>query len=324
MVAGVAAFAWYLGRSGLAEVRGALVRLGWAAPLVLVPYFLVYVVDAIGWRLTFPGRLGVGFPTFWRIRWIGEAVNNVLPTAYVGGEAVKVYLLKGRGVETGVSTTAAIVSKSAQTLAQLVFLCVASGLFLWIAPEVPWLRRGLAVVLGGGVAAVGVLFWIQARGVFATLNQVAGWVRWNPRWLADHRASLLETDGRITGFYRRDRRRFLGSTGMYLCGWLLDSTEIYLVSHLLGVPVTWTQAIVVEAFVGVAKLMGMWVPGAMGVQEGGILLIGRAAGLGEPLCLAYAVLRRGREVVFVGVGWLLFLLAGGRQAGVGKDGNGER
>ncbi len=315
LAAGVAAFAWYLGRAGLREVVDAFRKLGPMAPFVLVPYFLVYIVDAIGWRLTFPGKLSVGFPAFWRIRWIGEAVNNVIPSAYIGGEALKVYLLKQRGIDATVATTAAVVSKSAQTLAQLLFICTAAALFLRIAPEAPGLRQGIAVVLGGGLAAVGVLFWIQSRGVFGSLRQVTGWFGWKPRWLESRREGLERTDATITGFYRHHRVRFLASTLAYLSGWLLDATEIYLVSRLLGQPVTVAQALVVEAFVGVAKVMGMWVPGAMGVQEGGILLIGRTAGLPEPLCLAYAVLRRAREVVFVAAGWLLFYAGGARPTG---------
>lgn len=315
LAAGMAAFAWYVGRAGLREVVDAFQKLGLMAPLVLVPYFLVYIVDAIGWRLTFPGKLPVGFPTFWRIRWIGEAVNNVIPSAYIGGEALKVFLLKKRGIDATVATTAAVISKSAQTLGQLLFICAAAAIFLRIAPDAPGLRQGIAVVLGGGLAAVGVLFWIQSRGVFGSVRQVTGWLGWKPQWLEARREGLERTDRTITGFYRNHQGRFLASTLAYLSGWLLDATEIYLVSRLLGQPVTIAQALVVEAFVGVAKVMGMWVPGAMGVQEGGILLIGRTAGLPEPLCLAYAVLRRAREVVFVAAGWLLFYAGGARPNG---------
>jgi uncharacterized membrane protein YbhN (UPF0104 family) len=306
---GFGLFAIYLGRSGVREVFGAFAKLGAAAPFLLIPYFAVYIVDAIGWRLAFLPPVAQRFVTFWRIRWIGEAVNNLIPSAYIGGEALKVYLLRQRGMDASAATTAAVISKSAQTLAQLLFICAAAGLFLRIAPEVPWLRRSLAVVLGGGLAAVGVLFWIQSRGVFGSVRQLTAAVGWNPPWLESRRKRLEATDVQITRFYRHHRGRFIASTSMYLTGWLLDATEIYLVAHLLGQPITPTQALVVEAFVGVAKVMGMWVPGAMGVQEGGILLIGRTAGLPESLCLAYAVLRRAREILFVGVGWILFYLS---------------
>lgn len=306
---GLGAFAWYLHRAGLREVGAALARLGWAAPLVLLPYLGVYIVDALGWRLTFTGPLPVGFLTLLRIRWAGESVNNVIPSAYVGGEALKVFLLSKRGVDPGLATGAAVVSKSAQTLAQVLFISVAAAVFLRIAPDVPWLRRALAFVLAGGIAAVGVLFWIQLRGMFGTLRRMTGWLGWKPAWLEARRTAMEATDAIIADFYRLRRGRFAASTLAYLGGWLGDTLEIWLVGHLLGQAISWPQAFVVEAFVGVAKAMGMWVPGAIGVQEGGILLVGRAAGLPDPFLLAYAVLRRAREVVFVAIGYAWLTLA---------------
>ncbi len=304
LAGGAALFAWYLQRVGLTEVAAALRRLGWSAPLVVVPYFVVYLIDTLGWRCSFPAPPGVGFAALWRIRWAGEAVNNVVPSAYVGGEAVKVLLLQQRGVPTDHSTSAAIVSKSAQTLAQLLFVCAAAVAFLQLAPHHPGLRTGLLVVLVGGLTAVLALFWIQRRGVFATVRQLTDRLRWNPRWLLSRQERLRALDATITGFYRDHPRAFFASTSAYLAGWLLDTLEIYLVAHLLQQPLPWTGALVIEAFVGVAKVLGLWVPGALGVQESGLLLLGRALGLPEPFCLAYALIRRAREVVFVAIGWL--------------------
>src|SRR5262249_22954191 len=108
----------------------------------------------------------------------------------------------------------------------------------------------------------------------------------------------------ITGFYRQHRRRFYAAIGVYFIGWLLDSVEIYVVSHLLGMPIGWTQALAVETFTSVVKLLGLGVPGSLGVQESGILMLGRLAGLPDTLSAAYPVLRRGRELIFALIGWL--------------------
>ena len=85
--------------------------------------------------------------------------------------------------------------------------------------------------------------------------------------------------------------------------------EIYLVSHLLGMPISWSQAIVMEAFTGVAKALGMWLPGSLGVQESGIILLGRLAGLPPALAAAYAIIRPIRELIFVAIGMLLLYAA---------------
>ena len=308
LAAGMALFGWYVQRVGVAELGVALRQLGWAAPLVLLPYSVVYLVDCLGWRWTLPAKLPVGFFALLRIRWAGEAVNNVVPSAYVGGEAVKVYLLGQRGVPAASATSAAIVSKSAQTVAQIGFIALGALALRLLAPAQPGLRPALAVIMIGGTATVGLLFWLQRRGVFRTLLAVADFVRLAPGWLRERRIGWLETDHTIGTFYREQRGRFLARVFSYLVGWLLDTVEIYLVAALLHQPLTWSQAVAIEAFTGVAKMMGMWIPGALGVQEGGLLLVGRWVGLPEPFCLVYAVIRRGRELVFVGLGGL-FLYA---------------
>lgn len=305
LLGGVILFAWYLSRADLPAVGAALARLGWLAPVALVPYLVVYVVDCAGWRLCLPAGLRVPFFTLFRIRWAGESVNNVLPSAYVGGEAVKVHLLRKRGVPAASGASSAVVSKSAQSVAQLFFILLAALALLRLGVNQPGLRLAMALVLGGGAVALAVIFWIQRRGVFACLLGVARTLRFKFTFLENRRAKILEVDRAITGFYRDHRPRFYAATGLYLGGWLLDTLELFLVAYLLGLPITWPQALAVEAFTSVAKVIGMGVPGALGVQESGIVLLGRLAGLPETLGVAYALLRRAREVIFAAIGWAL-------------------
>jgi glycosyltransferase 2 family protein len=305
LLAGLALFGWYLSRADLRSVGESLARLGWLAPLVLVPYLFVYGADCLGWKFSFPPETKVSFWTLFRIRWAGEAVNNVVPSAYVGGEAVKVYLLRKHGVPAGPGTSAAVVSKTAQTLAQVLTIVLASIAFLQIAGDKPGLRTGMSLVLIAGLAVMAGLFWIQRRGIFGTALSVAKVLRLKLAFLDQRREKILGVDQAIIGFYRHHRPRFYASTGFYLAGWLIDTLEIYLVAHLLGMPITWSQALAVEAFIGVAKVLGMWVPGSLGIQESGIIMLCRLAGLPDTLGVAYAILRRAREVIFAIIGWLL-------------------
>jgi uncharacterized protein (TIRG00374 family) len=283
----------------------ALRRLGWLAPLILIPYFLTYVADCLGWSFAFPKKPGVPFRTLFRIRWAGESLNNIVPSAYIGGEALKVYLLQRRGVAAGIGTASAVVSKTAQTVAQVLLISFASIAFLYVGGDHPGLRAGMLLVFIAGVLIVAGLFWIQRRGLLSVLFTLAHALRLRVAAMETRRARIEEVDRTISGFYRLHPRRFFASTGFYFGGWIFDTLEIYLVSHLLGMPITWWQALCVEAFTGVAKALGMWVPGSLGVQESGIVLLGRLAGLPDTLSFAYALLRRAREIIFVVIGWML-------------------
>jgi glycosyltransferase 2 family protein len=305
LLAGLALLGWYLSRADLQAVGEAMRRLGWLAPIILLPYFVVYMVDCVAWRWCFPPRLDLPFLTLFRIRWTGEAVNNVLPSGTVGGEAVKVYLLRKRGVASRVGTSSVVVGRTAQTTAQLVYLLVAALMLLRLAGDQPGLRAGMLALLTSGTMALAGFFWVQQRGLFASALALMRILRVNFRFLEKHHATLLDLDHAITGFYRERRGRFFTATGFYLVGWLVDTLEIYLVAALVGMPITWAQALAVEAFTSVVKIVGLWIPGTLGVQESGILVLGRLAGLPDTLSVAYALLRRGREVLFALIGWML-------------------
>jgi putative membrane protein len=306
-VVGLALFAWFVQRAGVGEMTGAFASLGWLAPVVLLPFGLVYLFDTLGWRFAFgeAGVPGVGFGTLARIRWAGESINTVLPSAYIGGEAVKVQLLHKRGVPRMHGASSVVAGKTAQVVAQVVFIAIGAIAGLAILPPESRARAGMLAITVLAIAVVAVLFWLQQRGMFSTLAALLP-----VRALTKRAESLRQLDDRIFEFYRKDRRHFVLSAAAYLGGWMADTLEILLVSHLLGMPIDFGHALAVEAFISVAKALGIFVPGALGVQESGIVFLCYLFGLPPALGVAYAIIRRGRDVVYAAMGWM-FLYAEG-------------
>jgi glycosyltransferase 2 family protein len=296
---GLALFAWFIQRAGPAEIARAFANLGWLAPVALLPFCLVYLLDTLGWLLAFgkAGVPGVGFRTLMRVRWAGESINSILPSAYIGGEAAKVHLLHKRGVPRMNSASSVVAGKTAQFLAQVVFIAAGSIAGAGNLPPESPARTGMLAMTALAIALVGLLFWLQQRGMFRTLVKILP-----IRALRSRAEVLQQLDERIFEFYRNDRPHFALSTAAYLSGWLADSLEILLVSHLLGMPIDFTQALAVEAFISVAKGLGIFVPGALGVQESGIVFLCYVFGLPPALGISYAILRRGREVVYAAIG----------------------
>lgn len=304
---GLALFAWFVQRAGVGEIARAFTNLGWLAPAVLLPFGLVYLLDTLGWRFAFgdEGVPGVGFGTLARIRWAGESINTVLPSAYIGGEAVKVQLLHKRGVPRVHSASSVVAGKTAQVVAQVMFIAAGAVAGAAILPPESPARAGMLTITALAAVLVGLLFWLQQRGMFRTLSAILP-----VRALTTRAESLRRLDDRIFEFYRKDRLHFLLSTAAYFAGWIADTLEILLVSHLLGMPIDFSQALAVEAFISVAKALGIFVPGALGVQESGIVFLCYLFGLPPALGVSYAIIRRGREVVYVAIGGI-FLYAEG-------------
>ncbi|MBI4245963.1 MAG: flippase-like domain-containing protein, partial [Candidatus Rokubacteria bacterium] len=108
-------------RNDPAAVLSSLSRLSWELVIVLVlPHSLVTIFDTLGWRFAFR-RDTVAFRALVPARLAGEAVNMATPTAALGGEAVKTWLLRGH-VSLDESLPSVIIAKTTITIAQGVFL----------------------------------------------------------------------------------------------------------------------------------------------------------------------------------------------------------
>jgi len=308
LLLGLALFGWFIYRAGPAEIFASVAHLGWLSLIVPLPFFLVYVFDTLGWYLAF-GRYAASRPSFltlFRVRWAGESVNSVIPSGYVGGEALKAYLLQLRGASGLTASTSVVVSKTCQVLAQVAFICIGAVAAQSVLATDSGTRRGMMFVVLASLCVIALLFALQRHGMFNSLRALFSRFSIRLEIFERNAAHLRQLDEQIYAFYHRSPGRFVAVTLVYLLGWLADALEIYVVCPLLGLPLSWSEAIAIESFISVAKAVGIFVPAAIGVQESGVLLLFHLFGLPAPIGVAYALLRRGRELLYVLVGGALF------------------
>jgi len=275
--------------------------------VALLPYFLVYVLDTWGWYLAFGSYAAVrpSYLTLFRVRWAGECVNSVIPSGSVGGEALKVYLLHKRGFCGLTASTSVVVSKTCQVLSQAVFIGLGAMTAMTRLPAKAGARTGMLLITLAAFGVAGCIFLLQRRGMFSSLHALLSRFSIRIPALEKNQPKLRRLDDQTYAFYHRDRAHFFRSTAAFLMGWLADALEVYVVCHLLGFPLAWTEAITIESFISVAKAVGVFVPGALGVQESGVVLLFAIFGLPVPIAVAYAIIRRGRELCYVLAGGAL-------------------
>ncbi len=308
---GLLLFAGLVYGVGITAVRDVLQRLGWLTPVIVIPYIASYLVDSLGWwwvlRTCFaptggnPGHTP-HFLQLFAIRAAGEAVNAITPTAYLGGEPLKAWLLQRQGVTFVSGLASVMVSKTALMLTQggFVFLGLLVALHHWRS-AIP-LPAAAVVGLLLGCLTYGLIIGVQRRGLFGLLLGLSR--RWSGReeFLASWEADLHALDERLRSFYGTRIPDFLICCVFHFLGWVVGAWEVYMVLWLLGAPVDFSYAFAIEALSGVAKLAAVIVPGSLGVQEGGQVVIFAAFGLGAPLAITFGLLRRGRELLWIGFG----------------------
>lgn len=152
---------------------------------------------------------------------------------------------------------------------------------------------------------------MQRRGLFAKLmraaTRFAGKRDWS-QWLSH--AEAIDRAVQLT--YARSApvaASFLLSS----VGWLVGTGEVYLILQLIHHPVGWLDALLLESLGQAIRGAAFAIPGALGVQEGGYLLLAPLAGLPPDAALALSLAKRARELL-LGAPGLLYLHLSSRAA----------
>jgi putative membrane protein len=294
LVAGILIFVALLVRQGIREVASAVAVAGTGLLVVALFHVVPMLGDALGWRalLRRSGAPGVGALLFGR--WIGESVNGLLPVMQVGGNVVKARYLVRRGVSADVAAASVVVDVTLVVLTQILFTLL--GTLLLVAHLG---GTGVAPVAaaGAGVMAtlVGGFFVAQRKGLFVLLARVAGRV-FRSADLAAFDTEAAAIDARVRQLWA-ERAALARAAAWHLASWLLGAGEIWLALWYLGHPVDGRTALIIEGLAQAVRAGAFMIPGALGVQEGGYLLLGGALGLGPDTALALSLTKRVRDIV---------------------------
>ena len=135
-------------------------------------------------------------------------------------------------------------------------------------------------------------------------------------YLESREEQLRSLDRTILAFYRNNRPAFYSSTGLFFLGWMAEALEVYVIIYYLGGPAMALSAISIGALSVFIKGGTFFIPGSLGAQDGGNMLLLSAFGYSDVTGITFALLRRFRELVWIGLGLLCLTLVGGRAAAI--------
>lgn len=294
LAVGLALFTLLIGYQGVRDVGRALAGAG-PGLLVVAAFHLVPMVgNALGWRALLEARRRPSLAGMLRARWIGESVNGLLPVLQVGGNVVKAQLVAARGVDAPTAAASVVVDVMLMVGSQVAFTLLGAALLMVVTGGGELLGSALV-----GVAVMGLLvggfYAAQRRNMFGGLaRRIGGLV--GARAGGQLTASGSAIDGAVRALYRRPSAVATGAA-WHLVSWIVGAGEVWLALYFLGHPVDLLQAVLLESLGQAVRTAGFLVPGALGVQEGGYLVLGTALGLAPDTAIALSLAKRVREVV---------------------------
>ena len=294
-LAGAGLFTVLLIRQGAPQVGAAFVSAGWAIAAVVIYHLAVPVfLDAIAWWVLFPNsdRLSL-WQLFW-MRWIGESVSTLVSSAAVGGDVVRARLAALHGASVPIAAASVLVDITLGVFVQIAFTLAGLALIVSVTGHEGFVRPTLIGALLGIIAIVG-FYIVQRLGMFRFIGVIISRLANSSDW-----HSLINSgqtlDRTIRTLYAR-RRGVIGCCVWTAASLVLGSGEIWIALHAIGLQATLISALIFQSVILTIRSAMFPVPGALGVQEGGYVVVGNLLGIPGDAAFALSLIARVRELI---------------------------
>jgi putative membrane protein len=320
LIVGFTVIGIILAHQNLTAIWSAISAAGWGLIPALSWRSGSIVLAAIAWRTLFErvAKPSVSYTAL--ARWIGEAINTLLPVGQVGGDVVRGRLLRhdlaladhalksghdvaagttmpqgshGHGVAGGVSVAATVIADITLNLFTQFIYALPGLALLWREHDLTDWQSVVCLVLAAlpfGLVLLGQSPLII--GLATTLARRLGLIKIGK----PDQASGLGFDFAVRHLYCR-----YGTISVailwHLMAWGCRTGETWMVLRLLGSPIDWLEASVIESLLGAVRVAAFVMPAGLGVQEGALILLCGWVGVPASPAFAMALIKRARELV---------------------------
>ena len=309
LLVGIGLLGFVLSHTDLPLVWSQLNKIGWGILVVLAVYKVAFIVDTFAWQITLPSTQFTKkwLYDLWKVRMVGAAFGKMLPFSAFGGAPIKGFVLKHYyGIQYREGAASLILAESTHLISMVLFM--ATGVFLILLDSnLPGSFHYFAV-FGLSAIAIGIfLFFLVQR--FKITSLTGTWLSQKKfgQWLDKFIHHIHDMDERLVQFYTRDRSRFLLAAFFNLINWYLGALEIFVIFYFLGNPITIVEAIILETLVELVRAGTFFIPATLGSQEAAFMVATEAIAGQTALGVAAALMRRVREFVWLGWGFILGL-----------------
>jgi putative membrane protein len=306
--AGALLFMILLIREGVQDVIGAVAAAGWWLAVIPAFHLLPLFLDSFEWWLLFPEEDRPRVRTTFWARFLGESFSNLAPAAQVGGDIVRARLVILSGAPMALGAGTVLVDITVSVFIQTIFTLFGLTLLILVTGRTNLLGPTL---IGAPVAilAVAGFYFVQRMGMFRIFGAILSNCARDEKWRA-----LVGKSGELD----KALRKIYSRTGavaaccvVTMISFVTGSAEVWIGLHAIGVPASFQNALILECVGQGIQTALCLVPGALGVREGGYVVVGGLLGIPGEAAFALALIRRVREMALGLPGLLAWQLVEG-------------
>ena len=245
---------------------------------------------------------------FFRLRIIGDALNNVLPSANLGGDAARAYLIRNN-IPLNEGIAGVFVDKTIEFIGGMLFTAtglLVSFLFSYIPESL--ILPGL-ICMGITFLGITTLIILQLNGLYKILLKITSFIPSIQRFLKNREPQFRSLDNNLKMLYTQALGKMVLALAFHFFARILGAVEVLLILRVLGIQTNFIEALFISAMVTIINTIFFLMPGQWGITEGAFVVVLKSLGYPAGIGLSIGIIRRIRKLFFVGIG-LFFLNLG--------------
>lgn len=291
-------------KMGWGTILSQIRDLGWMGLVIFLIGAAWNLIYTLAWEIFLWGHGGhISFWALLRIKLAGEAVNTVTPANFLGGDPVRIYLLK-KYYRWTAGAASVVVDRTLHAMATVLTVILGTSLAFWKLDSIPNnIKVGLPIVLSVFIAFVTFVFLHQRRGFFTFWMDTAKRLGIKREFSRDTIRRFEELDTDISEFYLENSNGFWAAFSLHLLGRILGIIEIYVIAAVVYPSFSFFDAWILGAVAPIINVMFTFIPGAVGVLEGasvGALII---MGIPGSIGITIQIVRRIRQWIWIALGF---------------------
>ncbi len=307
-ILGLGLLIYVINRVGVQPLFDALLRVGFGFFIILGLSGLRHVLRTVAMRAAVPPEhRRISFRNAFAARLGGEAISFLTFTGPLLGEATKVALLRKR-VPLTYGVPALVVDNLLYNLSVVFFVLSGAVVMLLrypLPPGVYLVLIAIAAVAASGILVAGIA--AKRRVMLLTwLIDRLGELRLSPKVILKRRHHIYHLESKVYDFYKHHPGAFFLMIACNLLAHASSVAEVFLALKLLGFQPQIAQAYIIESLTKVINFAFAFVPGTIGVYEGGTeVILQKGLGFTPAAGLALALVRKAAIVVWTSIGLLV-------------------
>lgn len=306
---GLALLTYLLQQVGLRALLEQARRVGWTFLAIVAVFGGVHLLRTLSWRVCLREdghKLPVGSAFG---LWLAGESMSYLSVGW-SGEAFRA-VAAGAAVPVARNLSALFISRVFYMYASLLLTGTSFLLCPFLVPlgEAARSTTAVAAVL---LLAITLLPLAGRASLERVARPLGTLLARHPRSpLSGRLQGLLHTfEEDLAALFSQGPRMALLLMGLNLLATLAGVVEVYLVLRALGASVSLPTALLIEGMSKVLSVFTYFIPGSLGVREGGVVLIFQLLQMSAAAAVTMVLVRRARALVWVGLGSLLVTLHG--------------